>query len=150
MLFHIEGFKKISTTGPVLDSAEKLYSLKVLEGKGQQELRLKDELLDKFVFCQVERTTTGFQINLEKRLTASTVGSRMRRGGEITGFDQVAHPYNLRYAGAKAFNSSGVYLPAPLNYQASRIANPMDRGGYRCSPERHSPALRYPHLCPTL
>ncbi|OJD27056.1 hypothetical protein ACJ73_01562 [Blastomyces percursus] len=106
MLFHIEGFKKISTTGPVLDSAEKLYSLKVLEGKGQQELRLKDELLDKFVFCQVERTSTGFRINLEKRLLASTVRSRMRRGGEITGFEQVTHPYNLRYAGAKAFNSS--------------------------------------------
>ncbi|KKZ63869.1 hypothetical protein EMCG_01822 [[Emmonsia] crescens] len=45
MLFHIEGFKKISTTGPVLDSPEKLYSLKVQEGKRQQELQLKDNLL---------------------------------------------------------------------------------------------------------
>ncbi|EDN04835.1 conserved hypothetical protein [Histoplasma mississippiense (nom. inval.)] len=88
MLFHIDGFKKISTTGPVLDSAEKLYSLTVLEGKGQQGLRLKDELLDKFVFCQ------------------HPLSSRMRRCGEITGFEEIAHPYNLRYAGAKAFNSS--------------------------------------------
>lgn len=38
MLFHIGGFKKISTSGPVLDSPEKLYSPKVPEGKGQQEL----------------------------------------------------------------------------------------------------------------
>lgn len=75
MLFHIDGFKKISTTGSVLNSVEKLYSLTVLEGKGQQELQLKDELLDKFVFCQVEWTPTGFQINLEKRLLASTVTS---------------------------------------------------------------------------
>ncbi|ODM15795.1 hypothetical protein SI65_08635 [Aspergillus cristatus] len=30
----------------------------------------------------------------------------MRRGGQITGFEQVTKPYLLRYAGAKAFNSS--------------------------------------------
>ncbi|KAL2370875.1 hypothetical protein RJZ57_004682 [Blastomyces gilchristii] len=72
MLFHLGGFKSISTTGPVLDSAEKLYSVKVLNDKRQQPLLLKDELLD----------------------------------NEITGFEEVAHPYNLRYAGAKAFNNS--------------------------------------------
>ncbi|KAL2375912.1 hypothetical protein RJ035_008199 [Blastomyces gilchristii] len=72
MLFHLGGFKSISTTGPVLDSAEKLYSAKVLNDKRQQPLLLKDELLD----------------------------------NEITGFEEVAHPYNLRYAGAKAFNNS--------------------------------------------
>lgn len=127
MLFHIKGFKRISTTGPVLDSPEKLYSLGVLDGLGQQELKLKDNLLDKFVFCQVEREPTGYRIALEKRMTASMVGSRMRRGGEITGFDQVTHPYNLRYAGAKAFNNSGEYPSVPLLPPAGRIANPMDR-----------------------
>ncbi|EDN05279.1 conserved hypothetical protein [Histoplasma mississippiense (nom. inval.)] len=106
MLFHLGGFKSISTTGPVLDSAEKLYSAKVLDGKGQQPLLLKDELLDKFVFCQTELTSTGFKICLDQRMTASMVSSRMRRAGEITGFEEVAHPYNLRYAGAKAFNNS--------------------------------------------
>ncbi|RJE22917.1 hypothetical protein PHISCL_04765 [Aspergillus sclerotialis] len=30
----------------------------------------------------------------------------MRRGGEITGFNQIARPYLLRYAGAKEFNNS--------------------------------------------
>ncbi|KAL2810116.1 hypothetical protein BDW59DRAFT_155642, partial [Aspergillus cavernicola] len=106
MLFHIEGFKKFSKTGPVLDSPENLYSLGVLDGLGQQPLLLKDEILDMFVFCQVERVPTGYQIVLDKKMTASMVGSRMRRGGEITGFDQVTHPYNLRYAGAKEFNNS--------------------------------------------
>ena len=43
MLFYNKGFKKISTTGPVLDCPEKLYSLGVLDGKGQQELKLKNE-----------------------------------------------------------------------------------------------------------
>ncbi|PGH03429.1 hypothetical protein AJ80_08677 [Polytolypa hystricis UAMH7299] len=106
MLFHIGGFKSISTTGPVLDSAEKLYSARVLEGRGQQPLLLKDELQDKFVFCQTEPTPTGFKVCLERKMTTSVVTSRMRRAGEITGFEQVAHPYNLRYAGAKAFNNS--------------------------------------------
>ena len=36
-------FKKISTAEPVLDCLEKLYSLGVLDNKGQQELKLKDE-----------------------------------------------------------------------------------------------------------
>ncbi|KAL4998902.1 hypothetical protein BDV10DRAFT_194020 [Aspergillus recurvatus] len=43
MLFLIESFKRLSKTGQVLD------------GRGQQELPLKEELLDKFVFCQMER-----------------------------------------------------------------------------------------------
>jgi hypothetical protein len=109
MLFHIKGFKTISTTGPVLDCPKKLYSLGVLDGKGQQELKLKDEILDKYVFCQVERQPTGYRIALEKRLTESALRSRMRRAGEITGFDQVTRPYLLRYAGAKEFNNSGEY-----------------------------------------
>ncbi|KAL3429111.1 hypothetical protein BDV09DRAFT_200914 [Aspergillus tetrazonus] len=106
MLFHIKGFKSISTTGPVLDSPEKLYSLGVLDGLGQQELKLKDELLDKYVFCQTVREATGFRIVVEKKLLASTVASWMRRAGQITGFEQVTKPYLLWYAGAKAFNSS--------------------------------------------
>jgi hypothetical protein len=113
MLFYLQGFKTTSTTGPALDSPEKLYSLRVLDGKGQQKLKLKDELLDKFVFCQVERQPSGYRIALEKPLTAATVRSRMRRGGEITGFDQITRPYLLRYAGAKEFNNSSEYIPSP-------------------------------------
>jgi Protein of unknown function (DUF3435) len=40
MLFYIKGFKTISTTGPVLDCPESLYNLRVLNGLGQQELKL--------------------------------------------------------------------------------------------------------------
>ncbi|KAF9884370.1 hypothetical protein FE257_001826 [Aspergillus nanangensis] len=115
MLFHIQGFKRSSTTGPVLDGPKKLYCLGVLEGKGQQELKLRDELLDKFVFCQVERLAKGYRIALEKRLTASTVRSRMRTAGEITGFDQITRPYLLRYAGAKEFNNSAEVTDALQN-----------------------------------
>ena len=60
MLFHIQSFKKISTAGPVLDCPKKLYSLGVLDGKGQQELKLGDEILDKIVFCHVEQEAAGY------------------------------------------------------------------------------------------
>ena len=112
MLFY-KGFKTISTTGPVLDCPESLYNLRVLNGLGQQELKLKDEIFDKFVLRQAVRETTGYRIALEKQLTSSTVRFRMRRGGEITGFEQVTKPYLLRYDGAKAFNSSGEYHSIP-------------------------------------
>ena len=109
MLFHIQGFKMFSTAGPVLDCPEKLYSLRVLNDKRQQELKLKDKILDKFVFCQVEWEATGYWIALEKRLTDPTIQFWMRWGGKITGFDQITQPYLLQYAGAKEFNSSGEY-----------------------------------------
>ncbi|KAL5040779.1 hypothetical protein BDW71DRAFT_201896 [Aspergillus fruticulosus] len=102
MLFHIQVFKRLSKTGPVLDSLEKLYSL-------------WDELSDKFVFCQVECKPTRYQIVLEKKLTAAMLGSRLHQGGEITGFDQVTHPYNLQYTGAKAFNNSSKVTDALQN-----------------------------------
>lgn len=126
MLFYINGFKSFSKTGPVLDSPEKLYSLRILDGLGQQELLLKDELSDKFVFCQVERESIGYRIVLEKMMTASMVTSRMRRGGEITGFDQVSHPYNLRYAGAKAFNNSGKLPSIPRPWLVGSLTQWID------------------------
>ncbi|KAL4861381.1 hypothetical protein BDV12DRAFT_208056 [Aspergillus spectabilis] len=141
MLFHIQGFKRISSTGLVLDCPEKLYSLKVLNGKGQQELKLKDKLLDKFVFCQVKQLPTGYQIELEKSLTDSMVRSRMRRGGEIIGFDQITRPYLLRYAGAKEFNKSEEITDALQNVilqhsdmRTFGIIRKTDRS-YKLSPE---------------
>jgi hypothetical protein len=73
MVFHIKGFKSITTTGPVLDSPEKLYSLEVLERLGHQKLKLKDKLRHKYAFCQTIRETTGFRITLEIKLPASTL-----------------------------------------------------------------------------
>ena len=60
MLFYIQSFKMFSIARPVLDCLEKLYSFRVLNDKGQQELKLKDKILDKFVFCQVEQEATGY------------------------------------------------------------------------------------------
>lgn len=81
MLFYIKGFKTMSKTGLVLDCLENLYRLGVLKGKGQQTLLLKDIILDKFVFYQAVRETTGYRIALEMQRTASMIRSRMRLGG---------------------------------------------------------------------
>ena len=78
-----------------------------MDGLGRQELKLKDELLDKYVFCQVEQETARWRIVLEKRMAGSTLRSQMRRVGEITTFKDIVKTYLLRYAGAKAFNNSG-------------------------------------------
>lgn len=114
MLFHIDGFKRITKTGPVLDNAKALYSVGIVDGLNQQDLKLKDEILDKYVFCQVERETTGYRIVLEKRMLSSTLRSQMRRVGEITAFEDIIKPYLLRYAGAKEFNNSGKCISQPI------------------------------------
>jgi hypothetical protein len=67
----------------------------------------------------------------------------MRQGG---GFEQVTKPYLLRYAEAKAFNSSGKYPSVPGRPEANTVHN----GGYGRSAKRHATARRYPHLHPTL
>ncbi|KAB8069060.1 hypothetical protein BDV29DRAFT_183512 [Aspergillus leporis] len=106
MLFRIRAFKNFSTEGLVLDCPENLYNLGVLEGLGQQELKLKNEILDQFVFCQAVREVDGIRIALKEQLTEGALRYRMKRGGEITGFEQVTKPYGLRYGAAKAFNDS--------------------------------------------
>jgi hypothetical protein len=108
MVFHINGFKRILQDLPALDCAEKLYSLRVVGGLEQQQLKLADTILNGFVFCQVVPTTTGFRIDLEKAMTLSTLEARLRRLGEITGIDVPTKPYECRYAAAKAYNKSGM------------------------------------------
>ena len=51
MLFRIRAFKNMSEDGPVLGCPEKSYSLWVLDELGQQELKLKYEIFDDYVFC---------------------------------------------------------------------------------------------------
>jgi hypothetical protein len=99
MLFRLQAFKPSRINSP-----GSLYQLGVLEGLNQQ-VPLKEEFLDQYVFCQAVRECDGVRIVLEQRLSGDSLRYRMRRGGEITGFEQVARPYYaLRYGAAKAFN----------------------------------------------
>ncbi|PYH98302.1 hypothetical protein BO71DRAFT_426270 [Aspergillus ellipticus CBS 707.79] len=111
MLFRIQGFKSFATNGPAVDCPENLYSLQIQKGLGQLELKLRDEILDQFIFCNAIREADGFQIALEEQLTDGSLRYRMKRAGEITGFAQVTKPYGLRYGAAKAFNDSRESIP---------------------------------------
>lgn len=101
MLFKVQAFKS-----PSIYSPEKLYSLNVLQGLNEQELPLKDELLDNFVFCQAVREAEGVRIAHNLQLSSASVRYRMKIGGQITGFKQVTKPYVLRDGAAKALNES--------------------------------------------
>jgi Protein of unknown function (DUF3435) len=110
MLFRIRAFKNISKGGPIVNCPENLYSLGILGGLNQQELKLKEELLDRFLFCQAVREAHGVRIAPEQQLSSATVRYWMRREGEITGFEQVTKPYGLRYGAAEAFSDSRKYF----------------------------------------
>ncbi|KAL1972845.1 hypothetical protein VTN31DRAFT_6387 [Thermomyces dupontii] len=101
MLFHIKAFKAAGLDGP-----EKLYGLQVLKGLREQSLELRDEIQDKFVFCELIKTADGVRLDGSTALSANAARYTMRRVGEITGFSDPVTPYSLRYAAAKAFNDS--------------------------------------------
>ncbi|EGC45157.1 conserved hypothetical protein [Histoplasma capsulatum var. duboisii H88] len=101
MLFHIKAFKS-----PIITSPEKLYDLGVLNGLNQQRVPLRADLDDKFVFCQAVREGDAVHLIRELKLTSSSLRYRMKKGGEITGFEDVTKPYVLRDGAAKALNES--------------------------------------------
>ena len=106
MLFHIKAFKAAGLDGP-----EKLYGLQVLKGLREQSLELRDEIQDKFVFCELVKTADGVRLDGSTALSANAARYTMRRVGEITGFSDPVTPYSLRYAAAKAFNDSREHFP---------------------------------------
>jgi hypothetical protein len=101
MLFKARAFKS-----PSIDSPEMLYSLDVLDGLNEQPLPLKEEFDNNFVFCQAVREAHGVRIAHELKLSSDSVRYRMKKGGKITGFDQVTKPYVLRDGAAKALSES--------------------------------------------
>jgi hypothetical protein len=104
MLFRVQAFKSPSIVSP-----EKLYSLNVLDDMNEQQLPLKDELSDDFVFCRTVQTACGVALAQQSQLSSDSVRYRMKIGGQITGFAQVTKPYVLRDGNAKALNESRMY-----------------------------------------
>ncbi|KAF3407282.1 hypothetical protein DPV78_000135 [Talaromyces pinophilus] len=52
MLFYINSFKRIIKTSSILDNTKAFYSINIIDGLNQQDLKLKDEILDKYIFYQ--------------------------------------------------------------------------------------------------
>jgi hypothetical protein len=99
MLFKVQAFKSPSIVSP-----ENLYSLNVLDGLNEQQLPLKDELSDDFIFCQTVETVCGIALARQLQLSSHSVRYGMKIGGQITGFAQVTKPYVLHDGNAKALN----------------------------------------------
>lgn len=106
MLFRLGAFKQLKRDGPTLNCPENLYSLRALNGLGQQELKIKDELLDQFVFCQAIREADGIRIAADQQLSWATLKYWTKQAGKITGFSHISEPYTLRRKAAKAFYDS--------------------------------------------
>jgi hypothetical protein len=90
-----------------------LYSSKAAVGPctrlarcGGRQTRVRDEILDDFIFCKAIREGRGFRIAHELQITSAWIRYRLKRGGEITGFLEPMKPYNLRDGQAKALNDS--------------------------------------------
>ena len=75
----------------------------------EQQLPLKHELSNDFVFCQAVETAGGFFLAPQLQLSSNSVRYRMKIGGHITGFAQLTKPYVLRDGAAKALNESRTY-----------------------------------------
>jgi hypothetical protein len=61
----------------------------VLDGLNEQKLLVRDELAEHFVFCQAARDGAGVRIAHEIQATTASLRYRMKKGGEITGFEVV-------------------------------------------------------------
>lgn len=101
MLFHIKAFES-----PNVDCPENLYSLNVLQGLNEQRLPLREDLADKYVFCEAIQQGEIVKLAHEIQYSYNKLKYRMKKGGEITGFSQVVKPYVLRNGAGKAFNAS--------------------------------------------
>jgi hypothetical protein len=86
-----------------------LLKLNVLDGLNEQQLPLKDELSDDFIFCQTIEAACGVALAQQLQLSSNSVSYRMKIGGQITGFAQVTKLYVLRDGAAKALNESCKY-----------------------------------------
>lgn len=106
MLFHIKNFKTISITDSMLNSSKNLYNFEILNELDQQKTSLKNEILNKYVFCQMIQETNEFKIVLKLKLLFSIIRFRICRVSQITDFDQIIKSYLFRYVAVKVFNNS--------------------------------------------
>jgi hypothetical protein len=101
MLFKAKAFKS-----PSINTPEILFSLNVLNRLYEQKLLLQEELDNEFIFCQAVCEASSVRIARELQATIDWMRYRIKIGGQITGFEQVAKPYVLRDRAAKGLNES--------------------------------------------
>lgn len=106
MLFHDRAFAAYNLT-----TEEDLTRLYIPPRKNELRLVLNPDLDNIPVFRRPIRSPDGWIISRDQRLLYSTILPWIKELGVITGFEQVARPYSLRYNGGKAFNENGKRNP---------------------------------------
>ncbi|KAH7002679.1 hypothetical protein B0J12DRAFT_551472, partial [Macrophomina phaseolina] len=94
---------------PDLVGPEALFKLRVIDGLMEARIPWKDEVLDLPVFRKSHQTVYGTRISVQP-LPNSTVRPWLRKLGEVTGMKKICHPYVLRYAAGKAFDSCETFV----------------------------------------
>ncbi|KAK2739873.1 hypothetical protein FQN57_006449 [Myotisia sp. PD_48] len=90
---------------PGITSAEEFYKIEVLDGLNEQKMLLRDDLAEKYIFCESEIIGGVAQLCLDRPLSGSSLRYRMRKGGQIWGSEKVTKPYVLRNGQANELNA---------------------------------------------
>jgi len=95
-------------------SAKQLSKLYIKSRHNELPLPLHSDLDDIPIFWQLIKTPYSHKISLNQSLLYSTLLPWIKDLGAIMGFQQVAHPYSLRYGAGKAFDENNEFYYVEL------------------------------------
>lgn len=101
LMFADEVFAPSALTTP-----EQLFNLRILPGKHQMELPLKEEKKNFSLFRASENTAYKVRISHDKALADSTLRSRLITLGSITGIELPTGSYTFRRGNGEALDNS--------------------------------------------
>lgn len=102
ILFHHKVFQVEGLVSP-----EQLQRLDIHRDELELPLPIKDNMKDIFVFRDVVKTVTGYEMSTNKRISAQKMGQVIRRIGELLGIEHSTTAYSLRYNAANGLDQSG-------------------------------------------
>lgn len=89
-----------------LTTPEQLFNLRILPGKNQMELPLKEEKKNVPLFRASENTAYGVRVSRDKSLVDSTLRPRLISLGSVTGIELPTGPYTFRPGNGEALDNS--------------------------------------------
>ena len=104
-LYADRAFRARGLTGP-----EALSQLDIAPGCNELRLGFRDELADVPFFRRSIKTSHGWKISPDQRLTYAMLYGSLKALGILTGLREILRPYTLRYGAGKAFDDNGEWL----------------------------------------
>lgn len=87
----------------------RLGELRIHPSTNELALPFKEEVQDKYVFRQCDKTSTGFVMS-DKPISQGMMSSWVRRIGKLLGFKRNTICYNLRYMAGNNLDQDGTCL----------------------------------------